>query len=112
VGGGTGGFYTQQDYQHLISYAQARYITIVPEVEMPGHSSAATTAYPEVACNRTFCVDKEDTYALLDDVVREISALTPGTYIHIGGDEVEGSLPNSTRASSSARRQSSTSMGS
>ena len=93
VGGGSGGFYTQQDYQHLVSYAQARYITIVPEVEMPGHSSAATTAYPEVACNRTFCVDKEDTYALLDDVVREISALTPGTYIHIGGDEVEGLTP-------------------
>jgi hexosaminidase len=93
VGGGPGGFYTQQDYQQLISYARARYITIVPEVEMPGHSSAATTAYPEVACNRTFCVDKEETYALLDDVVREISALTPGTYIHIGGDEVEGLTP-------------------
>jgi len=93
VGGGLGGFYTQQDYQHLISYAQARYITIVPEIEMPGHSSAATTAYPEVSCNRTFCVDKEETYALLDDVIREISALTPGMYIHIGGDEVEGLTP-------------------
>lgn len=93
VGGGRGGFYTQQDYQHLIQYAQARYITIVPEIEMPGHSSAATKAYPEVACNSTFCVDKEDTYALLDDVVREVSALTPGTYLHIGGDEVEGLTP-------------------
>jgi hexosaminidase len=93
VGGGAGGFYTQQDYQHIIQYAQARYITIVPEIEMPGHSSAATKAYPEVACSSTFCVDKEDTYVLLDDVVREISALTPGTYIHIGGDEVEGLTP-------------------
>ncbi len=93
VGGGPGGFYTQQDYQDIVRYAQARYITIVPEIEMPGHSRAATTAYPEVACTSTFCVDKEDTYALLDDVVREISALTPGTYIHIGGDEVEGLTP-------------------
>jgi hexosaminidase len=60
---------------------------------MPGHSSAATKAYPEVSCSSTFCVDKEDTYALLDDVVREVSALTPGTYFHIGGDEVEGLTP-------------------
>jgi hexosaminidase len=93
VGGGRGGFYTQQDYQEIVRYAQARYITVVPEIEMPGHSSAATKAYPEVACPSTFCVDKEDTYALLDDVVREVSALTPGTYFHIGGDEVEGLTP-------------------
>lgn len=93
VGGGRGGFYTQQDYQEIVRYAQARYITIVPEIEMPGHSSAATKSYPEVSCNSTFCVDKEDTYALLDDVVREVSALTPGTYFHIGGDEVVGLTP-------------------
>ncbi|HMG70153.1 MAG TPA: beta-N-acetylhexosaminidase [Gemmatimonadaceae bacterium] len=93
VGGGPGGFYTQQDYQEIVRYAQARYITIVPEIEMPGHSSAATTAYPEVSCSSTFCVDKEETYALLDDVVREVSALTPGMYFHIGGDEVVGLTP-------------------
>lgn len=93
VGGGPGGFYTQQDYQEIVRYARARYITIIPEIEMPGHSSAATTAYPEVACTSTFCVDKEETYAFLDDVVREVSALTPGPYFHIGGDEVVGLTP-------------------
>ena len=93
VGGGRGGFYTQQDYQEIVRYAQARYITIVPEIEMPGHSSAATKSYPEVSCSSTFCVDKEETYALLDDVVREVSALTPGPWFHIGGDEVVGLTP-------------------
>jgi hexosaminidase len=93
MGGGRGGFYTQQDYQEIVRFAQARYITVVPEIEMPGHSSAATRSYPDVACPSTFCVDKEETYALLDDVVREVSALTPGRYLHIGGDEVEGLTP-------------------
>jgi hexosaminidase len=102
VGGGPGGFYTQLDYQDIVRYAQARYITIVPEIEMPGHSNAALTAYPELACGSrapapftgietgwsVLCVDKEETYTLVDDVIREVSALTPGAYIHIGGDEV------------------------
>jgi hexosaminidase len=102
VGGGAGGFYTQQDYQDIVRYGQARYITIVPEIEMPGHSNAALTAYPELACGTrppapftgietgwsVMCVDKEETYAFVDDVVREVSALTPGAYLHIGGDEV------------------------
>jgi hexosaminidase len=103
VGGGPGGFYTQQDYQNIIQYARARYITIIPEIEMPGHSNAWLTSYPELACSvrpsalyagtdvgwSTVCVDKEDTYAFLDDVVREVSAMTPGPYLHIGGDEVQ-----------------------
>jgi len=103
VGGGPGGFYTQQDYQEIIRYAQARYITIVPEIDMPGHMNAGLTAYPELACSTrpsalysgtdvgwsTLCVDKEETYAFVDDVVREISALTPGPYFHMGGDEVQ-----------------------
>jgi hexosaminidase len=102
VGGGPGGFYTQQDYTEIVRYAQERYITIVPEIDMPGHTNAALAAYPEVSCSSrppgtytgtevgwsTFCVDKEETYALIDDVVREISALTPGNYFHMGGDEV------------------------
>ena len=102
VGGGPGGFYTQQDYRDIVRYAQARYITIVPDIDMPGHINAALTAYPELACstrppaphtgNETgfsaICVDKEQTYAFVDDVVREVSALTPGAYLHIGGDEV------------------------
>jgi hexosaminidase len=102
VGGGPGGFYTQQDYTDIVRYAQERYITIVPEIDMPGHTNAALAAYPELSCSSrpsatytgtdvgwsTFCVDKEETYALIDDVVREISALTPGNYFHMGGDEV------------------------
>jgi hexosaminidase len=103
VGGGPGGFYTQQDYQTIVRYAQERYITVVPEIDMPGHTNAALVAYPEVSCSvrptqlftgtdvgwSTFCVDKEETYALVEDIVREISAITPGPYFHIGGDEVE-----------------------
>ena len=102
VGGGAGGFYTQQDYQTIVRYAQERYITVVPEIDMPGHTNAALVAYPELSCSTrptqiftqtevgwsTFCVDKEGTYALIDDIVREISAITPGPYFHIGGDEV------------------------
>jgi hexosaminidase len=103
VGGGPGGFYTQQDYQDIIRYAAARYITIVPEIDMPSHINAALIAYPELACSNrptapytgtdvgwsSFCVDKEETYAFIDDVVRELSAMTPGPYFHIGGDEVK-----------------------
>ncbi|HEY6088854.1 MAG TPA: beta-N-acetylhexosaminidase [Gemmatimonadaceae bacterium] len=103
VGGGPGGFFTQQDYQTIVRYAQARYITVVPEIDMPGHTNAALVAYPELSCSTrppqsfigietgwsAFCVDKEGTYALIDDVVREISAITPGSYFHIGGDEAK-----------------------
>lgn len=107
VGGGPGGFYTQQDYKDIVGYAQTRYITTVPEIDMPGHTNAGLTAYPELACSTrspalytgidvgwsTLCVDKEETYAFVDDVVREISALTPGPYFHMGGDEVQTLTP-------------------
>ena len=107
VGGRAGGFYTQQDYAEIVRYAQARYITVVPEIDMPGHTNAALSAYPALSCSTrpvgrytgtdvgwsTFCVDKEETYALVDDVVRELAAITPGPYIHIGGDEVEALTP-------------------
>ena len=103
VGGGPGGFYTQDDYKAIVRYAQERYITVVPEIDMPGHTNAALVAYPEAGLQHaptalftgtavgwsTFCVDKEETYALIDDIVREISAITPGPYFHMGGDEVE-----------------------
>jgi hexosaminidase len=103
VGGGPGGFYTQQDYQDIIRYAAARYILIVPEIDMPSHINAALIGYPEIACSErgspalysgtdvgwsSLCVDKEATYAFVDDVVRELSSMTPGPYFHIGGDEV------------------------
>ena len=103
VGGGPGGFFTQQDYQDIVRYAAARYITIVPEIDMPAHSNAGLIGYPEYACSQrptgpytgtdvgwsSLCVDKEETYAYLDDIIREISSLTPGPYFHIGGDEVQ-----------------------
>lgn len=101
VGGGQGGFYTQEEYTGIVNYASERYITIVPEIDMPGHTNAALASYPELNCNgkvtelytgtnvgfSSFCTGKEITYKFIDDVVREISALTPGPWFHIGGDE-------------------------
>ncbi len=101
VGGGKGGFYTQQEYADMVAYAAERFITIIPEIDMPGHTNAALASYPELNCNgkastlytgtdvgfSTLCTDKEVTYQFVDDVIRELAALTPGAYIHIGGDE-------------------------
>lgn len=101
VGGGPGGYYSQDDYADIVRYAQERYVTIVPEIDMPGHTNAALIAYPELSCSRrspapytgtdvgwsTLCANKEETYAFVDDVVREIAAITPGQYFHMGGDE-------------------------
>lgn len=101
VGGGEGGFYTQEQYSDLVKYAQERYITIVPEIDMPGHTNAALASYPELNCSgkapelytgrdvgfSTLCTSKEITYKFVDDVVRELAAITPGEYLHIGGDE-------------------------
>jgi len=101
VNGDAGGHYTQEEYADIVAYAQERHITIVPEIDMPGHTNAALASYPELNCDNkapeiytgievgfsTLCVDKEITYQFVDDVVREISALTPGPYFHIGGDE-------------------------
>ncbi len=103
VGGGPGGYYTQAQYTDLVQYAAARYITIVPEIDMPGHTNAALASYPELNCDgvapplytgirvgfSALCPDKETTYAFVDDVVRELAAITPGPFIHLGGDEVE-----------------------
>jgi hexosaminidase len=103
VGGGPGGFYTKQDYAEILRYAQARYILIVPEIDMPSHINAGLIGYPELSCGQrppalytgtevgwsSLCVDKEETYAFVDDIIRELSAMTPGPYFHIGGDEVK-----------------------
>ena len=97
-----GGFYTQDDIREVVAYAQARHIMIVPEIEMPGHSSAALMAYPQFSCtggpfstdmpggvfNGVYCAGNDDTFAFLQDVLTEVFALFPGPYIHIGGDEV------------------------
>ena len=101
VGGGTGGFLTQEQYKELVAYAAAQYITIIPEIDMPGHTNAALASYAELNCDgkarklytgtnvgfSTLCVRKEITYKFLNDVISEVAAITPGPYIHIGGDE-------------------------
>lgn len=125
VGGGKGGFYTQEQYKDIVAYAAQNYITIVPEVDMPGHTNAVLASYSELnpgvnlpdgktdSVNKapldykmpttnpqaaelytgievgfsTFSTELELTYQFVDDVVREISAITPGPYFHIGGDE-------------------------
>lgn len=97
-----GGFYTQEEIKDIVQYAADRYITIVPEIEMPGHSLAALAAYPELSCNpkRKYKVAEtwgvfddvycpsEYTFGFLEDVLTEVMQLFPGKYIHIGGDEV------------------------
>jgi hexosaminidase len=108
VGGGPGGYYTKQDYTDLVAYARDRFITIVPEIDMPSHINAALASYPELNCNgvapqlyigievgfSNFCLEKDITYKFIDEVVGEISAITPGPYFHIGGDEVKTLTPD------------------
>jgi hexosaminidase len=103
VGGHPGGYYTQEQFADLVQYAADRFVTIVPEIDMPGHTNAALSSYPELNCDgvappiytgtrvgfSTLCVDSDVTYRFIDDVVREIAALTPGAWFHMGGDEVE-----------------------
>nr|WP_325051077.1 family 20 glycosylhydrolase [Lentzea atacamensis] len=101
VGGGAGGYFTKAQYSEIVQYAAARRITVIPEIDMPGHTNAALASYAELNCNgqapplrtdievgySSLCVNKDITYQFIDDVVREIAALTPGPYFHIGGDE-------------------------
>ena len=95
-----GGFYTQEQIKEVVAYAKTRQVTIIPEIEMPGHSQAAIAAYPELGCSgkqvevatkwgvfdEVYC-PKESTFKFLEDVIDEVVALFPGKYIHIGGDE-------------------------
>jgi len=122
VGGGKGGYYTQEQYKDLVSYAQKRFITIVPEIDMPGHTNSALASYgvlnPGISVPKdgsrpverkamgldedpdaselytgmkvgfsTLDTNKEITYKFVEDVIRELAEMTPGPYIHIGGDE-------------------------
>ena len=95
-----GGFYTQEQIRDVVAYAQRRYVTIVPEIEMPGHSVAVLAAYPELACkpgtyetwtmwgvNEDIVCPTEPTFRFFEDVLTEVCALFPGKYVHIGGDE-------------------------
>ncbi|OXM61116.1 beta-N-acetylhexosaminidase [Amycolatopsis vastitatis] len=103
VGGGPGGYYTQADYRTIVDYARAHYVTIVPEIDGPGHTNAALASYPALNCTgkapplytgtdvgfSSLCVGKEITYTFLDNVLGELAELTPGPYLHIGGDEAQ-----------------------
>lgn len=122
VGGDGGGFYTQDDYRRLVAYAAARHMTVVPEIDLPGHTHAVSLAYPDLAEQpvvsdhvretveafggglpqhgepyegmavgfSSLRIRDEATYAFLDDVLTEVAALTPGSYVHVGGDEALG----------------------
>lgn len=97
----TGGFYTQDEIKEIVAYAAERFITIIPEIELPGHSSAAIAAYPFLSCTphepkavpTTWGIKKDiycpsdSTFNFLKDVLTEVCALFPGRYIHLGGDE-------------------------
>ncbi|MBL7255752.1 beta-N-acetylhexosaminidase [Paractinoplanes lichenicola] len=101
VDGVGGGFLTKADYRDLVRYAASRHVTIVPEIDMPGHVNAAQVAYPELTCDgvappprtdtavgySSLCIGSETTYRFVEDVVRELAEMTPGPFIHIGGDE-------------------------
>ena len=107
VGGESGGFFTQEDYKEIVSYAAKHYITIVPEIDMPGHTNAASVSYPILDGTgkplklyegtrvgfSTFDTDKDTVYSFIDDVVKEVSAISPGPYFHIGGDESHATKP-------------------
>ncbi|MEZ4796445.1 MAG: family 20 glycosylhydrolase [Flavobacteriaceae bacterium] len=95
-----GGFYTQEEIKEVVNYAQSRFITVIPEIELPGHAQAAIAAYPDLGClgeqievatkwgvfEDIYC-PKEETFTFLEDVLDEVLELFPSTYIHIGGDE-------------------------
>ena len=103
VGGGPGGFYTSDEYARLVRYAADRFITVVPEIDMPGHTNAALASVPELNCDgvapplytgiqvgfSALCVESEATYEFVDAVLGHLAALTPGPWLHVGGDEVE-----------------------
>lgn len=96
-----GGYYTQEEVRDIVQYAMQRNVTIIPEIELPGHAQAALAAYPELGCTGgpyevattwgifpdVYCAGKEETFSFLEDVLNEVIELFPGKYIHIGGDE-------------------------
>jgi hexosaminidase len=98
----SGGYFSQDDVKEIITYASERYIEVVPEIEMPGHCTAALAAYPDYSCSGgpfdvaitwgifedVYCVGNEDTFTFLQNILTEVAALFPFPYIHIGADEV------------------------
>jgi hexosaminidase len=106
VGGAGAGFYSQDEYADLVRYAADRFVTVVPEIDMPGHVNAAQVAYPELTADgavrprtdaavgySSLVAGRPETYVFVEDVIREVAALTPGPYLHIGGDEADATPP-------------------
>lgn len=103
VGDGPGGFFSQDDYRSIVAYAEARHVTVVPEIDLPGHTNAALSSVPELNCDQTatapyrgievgfssLCIGTPATDRFVDEVLTQLAALTPGPYLHIGGDEAE-----------------------
>ena len=97
-----GGFYTQEEIREIVAYAQERYVTTIPEIDLPGHMMAALTGYPEFGCtggpyevatswgvfDEVLCAGNEGTYTFLENILTEVMEMFPAEYIHIGGDEV------------------------
>ncbi len=97
-----GGFYTKDDIREVLAYAKERFVTVVPEIELPGHSWSVLHAYPNLSCtgkewhrgklwsfSDPYCVGNEETFTFFEDVLTEVIDLFPSTYIHIGGDEAK-----------------------
>jgi hexosaminidase len=105
-----GGYYTQDDIREIVAYASERHITVVPEIEMPGHAVAALAAYPQLSCDKghydtdakagvnsgVFCVSNDDVLTFLHNVLSEVFQLFPGKYVHVGGDEVNAAVKAQT----------------
>jgi hexosaminidase len=101
-----GGYYTQADIREIVAYAQQRFITIVPEIEMPGHSTAGVASYPQYSCNPSYAYSLDNinttydvyspgtsgTFPFLENILTEVAGLFPGQYIHCGGDEVSSTI--------------------
>lgn len=108
VNGDKGGYYTQDDFKEIVKYAAARYIEVIPEIDMPGHVTAALVSIPELNSDgsaakprtdievgySTFQVHSEVTYRFIDDVIKEIAEISPSKYFHIGGDEADATPPD------------------
>ena len=97
-----GGFYTQEDIKEIVEFAQDRFITVIPEIEMPGHTTSSLAAYPQYSCTggpftvlpggvwpitNIYCAGKDETFTFIEDILSEVMELFPSKYIHIGGDE-------------------------
>lgn len=96
-----GGFYTKEELKEIVAYASERHITVIPEIELPGHSQAALAAYPQFSCNggpievatdwgvfkEIYCAGNDSTFIFIEDILKEVMEIFPSEYIHIGGDE-------------------------